>query len=488
MLAQLEHQPTGEVRALPEDWWAGTFAIVDVQVERQEQRPDGSWPKEGDADFAKLTTLVNPFPGQLSLRELVLDAVTQDQGAEFVRRLQQFQQQIIQPPFYTLRGQPWTPPQPLKVSDQPAAGTDSGRPAELQARIEKNEQLIEALNGRIAAARAPRNPARSTTRPTAPGGELLPTDTASTRSPAGNTATDRLVESLQKQIAAKQAENLKLQDEYAQLTGKKAQIARTTIVAPTDEIRGEGDIGGSAPRSPFAPAARPGVPSDRVTTEQFRQGFQGGPAQDDQPAAKPVRLNLGPLVLNPQTSNMVNLWAIDLDTKPGHSYRYRVQVGVVNPLFNKPNLPKEQVQVHKAKFVLLSKPSEWSQPITLETLGHYFVINGSRAPAPGNVTFNVWRFYDGQWRSAEFRARPGDPIGGPGTGESSGINFDTRATLVDIDFDFPVPAKVGSLPQKTIRALVMQEDNILPRRRDIDSTDPKLDWLKTQRTQTTASQ
>jgi hypothetical protein len=258
-----------------------------------------------------------------------------------------------------------------------------------------------------------------------------------------------------------------------------------------------GEFGGRNPYAPYPPGVRPGVapavpgqPTERMTAEEFRRRLRGEaprvPGAPGAVVAPAARQNVGPLVLDPTNDNKVDLWAIDFNAQPGQTYRYRVRVGIVNPLFNKSNLPKDQLEEHQSKFLLFSKHSEWTKPVTIERLQHFFVIGGNRNPAPGNVAFEVWKFHDGQWRNEEFRAAPGDPIGGlrtvraPGV-EPTDVDFYTGAVLVDADFEFAVPGKIGNMTSKTLRALVMQDNRILMRRRDHDNRDPKLDWLKTQK-------
>ncbi len=522
MLEELTHEPTEGVRPLPEDWWASTFAIVDVQIERQQQRPDGTWPAEGDADYTQLTALVKPFPGQLSLREFIAEEVNQDQGAEFVRLLQQFQQQIIQPPFFNLRGAAWLPPD----AEDLEAGQENERVVELRSLIKKNERLIDGYMRRIEQIRNPgaARPAAAP-RPAMPapdefmgefGGAPRGRNAAPTPAPVRANASERLITRFQEQIKAKQEENAKYQEEFAKLTGKQLEAPRSPVVAPGmmpayDEFAPPpefmdpgmmGEFGGSYPgRNPYAPyppGVRPGAapvvpgqPTERITAEEFRRRLRGNapgavPGAPGAPIAPAVRQNVGPLVLDPTNDNKVDLWAIDFQAQPGQTYRYRVRVGVVNPLFNKTNLPKEQLEEHQSKFLLFSNYSDWTKPVTIERLQHFFVIGGNRNPAPGSVSFEVWKFHDGLWRNEEFRAAPGDPIGGLRTVRAPGIepadvDFYTGAVLVDADFEFPVPGRIGNVTQKTLRALVMHDNQIVMRRRDLDNRDPKLDWLKTQK-------
>jgi len=137
----------------------------------------------------------------------------------------------------------------------------------------------------------------------------------------------------------------------------------------------------------------------------------------------------------------VYLWAHDLTAKPGMTYRYRLAVGVVNPLFQKGGLHPSQAQ-QANRLTRLSSWSEWSQPIQTDPETYFFVTSGSQPSQ--EATIETWRIYRGAWRSAEFKVRAGDPIGRTVTLAGSAIDIAIDAIVVDLNFEMPASRGIGS--------------------------------------------
>jgi len=131
------------------------------------------------------------------------------------------------------------------------------------------------------------------------------------------------------------------------------------------------------------------------------------------------------------------VWAHDLSVLPGKTYRYRVIVSILNPLFHRPRMESEQKQQNYHRLALGPDPEElraspWSNPVTLDPEYYFFFTS-----TPQNPSIEVWRIYNGVWRSAPFSEQQGDPIGDEAiiftpTGEELKIDMHVGAILIDV--------------------------------------------------------
>ena len=141
-----------------------------------------------------------------------------------------------------------------------------------------------------------------------------------------------------------------------------------------------------------------------------------------------------------QGPGRIKVWFHDLSVKPGNTYRYFVRVDVVSPLFRKTTLRQEQKRDFFNRLALFSAESEASAPISIEPNTHFFLTNGSQAQ--GTVTLEVWRIFNGKWRSKEFVRRAGDPIGGvvriSAEGAEGDVDMRVGAVVVDTEYATPV--------------------------------------------------
>jgi hypothetical protein len=170
-------------------------------------------------------------------------------------------------------------------------------------------------------------------------------------------------------------------------------------------------------------------------------------------------------ILNAQT---IDVWTSDLRVAPGKTYRYRVRVGVVNPLFGKDNITSKDQLALKDQFLLFSPWTDWTTPVAVEPMIRFTFGQPSRAPAPGQAPVKIARYFDGSWREKDFRLKPGDPIGegesvqiptesGP---VSANLDYSTGAVLVDIDFNYLVPTAGGRADYKT-RVIYVQDGQMV---------------------------
>jgi uncharacterized membrane protein YgcG len=134
----------------------------------------------------------------------------------------------------------------------------------------------------------------------------------------------------------------------------------------------------------------------------------------------------------------VYVWAHDLWVKPGATYRYTCRIESFNPFFaRKLQLIPEQQRLSDP-FVLSSKTSAPSDPVTVKPPVAIFVTeaqpNGGRL-GMGTARLELYRFFDGARRSQTVDVQPGDRVGAvQERRRDSGptVDFSTEWYVVDI--------------------------------------------------------
>lgn len=108
------------------------------------------------------------------------------------------------------------------------------------------------------------------------------------------------------------------------------------------------------------------------------------------------------------------IWAHDLTAEPGKTYRYRIRVGINNPLFGKaPSLDEKQQELATVP-VLMSEPSEWTDPVSVLSDSYFFITSASPADqlGPARASAELYRFYYGYYRRGTVTIEPGDVVEG----------------------------------------------------------------------------
>ncbi|MEM6392715.1 MAG: hypothetical protein AAF797_08100 [Planctomycetota bacterium] len=149
------------------------------------------------------------------------------------------------------------------------------------------------------------------------------------------------------------------------------------------------------------------------------------------PGAIPGGLPAGPQEINVPVGSIL-VWGHDLTARPGQTYRYKLIVNAVNPLFGFARLPPEQLDMSRTQPAVgpgeeLLANAPWSDPVKVEPMLEFFVTGG-RAGQPATV--EVFRRHDGRWHTETFQPAPGDLIGAADV--NGQINMDTGAVVVDI--------------------------------------------------------
>jgi hypothetical protein len=102
------------------------------------------------------------------------------------------------------------------------------------------------------------------------------------------------------------------------------------------------------------------------------------------------------------------LWAHDDTLAPGNSYRYRIRLGVFNPVAGTNKFVEEDID-QKNQIVLWSEFSEVQEIVKVPETLYFFPRDVKDAARV--VTVNVTRYTLGYWYSKDFAVKPGDTIG-----------------------------------------------------------------------------
>jgi len=124
--------------------------------------------------------------------------------------------------------------------------------------------------------------------------------------------------------------------------------------------------------------------------------------------------------------------AHDLTAEAGKTYRYRITVNMLNPLFKRRDLSDEQVRANATKLVISSEPSAWSSEVKFEQFPQTYTVKVDRNQAE----YEVWHIFNGKLRSDTFNVRAGDVVGEPvripyTDGEAT-VDLTTDLVVVDL--------------------------------------------------------
>ena len=133
---------------------------------------------------------------------------------------------------------------------------------------------------------------------------------------------------------------------------------------------------------------------------------------------------------------VLTVWGHDMTVQPGATYRYRLAVDVLNPLFQKDLVPPQQKAQYKELLSIASPESEWSQPITIEPKTQFFMA-GVDPAAKQSANVEVYTIFNGKRLSRVFKLQPGDTIGNLIEVELDGFPYsvDMRIDAVVVDVE-----------------------------------------------------
>ncbi len=132
-------------------------------------------------------------------------------------------------------------------------------------------------------------------------------------------------------------------------------------------------------------------------------------------------------------------WAHDDTVEPGKSYRYRVRLGVFNPIAGTERF-SEQGKHLKNKVILWGKFSDATVNVTIPARLYFFPRDVQAAAR--TVTVQVSRYVLGYWYSKDFMVRQGEVVGKVADSEIADVeegvvvpetvDYSTGAVLVDV--------------------------------------------------------
>lgn len=104
----------------------------------------------------------------------------------------------------------------------------------------------------------------------------------------------------------------------------------------------------------------------------------------------------------------VLIWAFDDTTEPGKTYKYRLRVGVFNPVAGTNQLDDRDM-AKKNQVILWSRFSQTTEPVAIPQMLYLFAKNVQERT--NTATVEVARYKLGYWRSEDFQVQPGESIG-----------------------------------------------------------------------------
>lgn len=351
----------GPIRPMP-GHWLENVQILDVELLREELRPDGTW---GDA------TLVVPLPGRMSLREELGKPIPGAAHLKDLARLATDTADVIRRPLYyqSWLGEKWMPPSERRDNDRRLAelaglGDDVRRLRETAQRLSDNIRNVEEQLSRIGPGGT--QPPGERPRPSPPpnpggGGKSVP-------GPAGAPPrTD---------------------------PGRPdpSDARRRQLEQQRDRLRRDLDV----------------VVSRLRAMNQDVSMFVAEEAAPDAPTASAAFE--APLLENPA----VKVWAHDVSVERGKTYRYQLRVVLNNPMFGQGNVMVPEQQEWARPPVVRSEPSAWSEPVRVDDESYFFIVGATPADARLNRSASaraeLFIFKWGRWRKGDTSLEPGDRL------------------------------------------------------------------------------
>lgn len=169
---------------------------------------------------------------------------------------------------------------------------------------------------------------------------------------------------------------------------------------------GQSQDGGRYSNRSRTTRGRGGQEEDRFSEDAMGRNVQ------DRPTVEDVRLKLAELsIIQAPNLNLLEeliFWAHDDTAEPGKQYRYRVRLGVFNPVAGKNQLSRRDA-ARNNEVILWSAFSDASQEVQIPRR-LYFFAKGIQEAAK-EVTVQVSKYLLGYWYSEDFKVRGGEVIG-----------------------------------------------------------------------------
>ncbi len=305
---------------------------------------------------------------------------------------------------------------------------------------------------------------------------------------AGQVGEDPAVRRLRKEVARRQVEFQRVQDDLKELGGpleeqSREERRREEERKKREEERSRGGSGGGS-----GGASRPG---GGLGGGGLSGGMSGGrrnessAANDEATKERRIRMTkrLGELerrlkdaqdqlsrILEEQglaaaatastagSSDMMEadelvVWCHDIGVEAGNRYRYRAVVHAYNPFFTNAGVLVEEQKALGAGFTLATAASGWSAPFEVTPPIAFFVVDavpGEGRLGVGQATVEIYRYFDGERRRERVTLQPGDSIA---AAARDGVDYDTGYFLVDVVPD-PIRDRGGNDRRPTALAVV----------------------------------
>ena len=411
-----------EGRQLRRIWWARMIGVAGVFLQRQERDPvSGEWTN---------TTIVKSLPIQIAFRpeDEQDDQWSEERGNQVVQYIREHQGYIQRTPF---------PPQPRHVSWTPPHDAPPKLSPEKQRQL---RDVFEELTDTREKVR------RWEERLNLSPGEPVEEEQLSPRQEAYFRQLQRERSELRKYIAERN-EILGVRTSTDMPEGDDEgwrDEPSPGRAGPAGRRNGRGEV-----PAPYRdePRAAPGVGGGRYNNDRARDPARREPERSgrrylsgnfgDEP--RPDETLDAADGEEPQRRDVVRVWAHDLTVEPGKTYRYRVIVTTLNPLFQQDRPPDAQKKQYYNQLALMPDEEDlakapWTDPVQIDPEYYFFLVGGSTENQ--TATVELWHVYNGRWRHGEFKISPGDPIAGPTTisgpdGETE-VPMRTDAILVDL--------------------------------------------------------
>ncbi len=169
----------------------------------------------------------------------------------------------------------------------------------------------------------------------------------------------------------------------------------------------------------------------------------------------------------PQES--LTFWAYDDTAEPGKSYRYRIRIGVFNPIAGRGQVRAEDA-AYENKVILWSDFSDVTEPISIPKRVYFFPLSVQEAAKAAEI--QVCRYMLGYWYSEQFMVKRGETIGRPAKPAAAAPkpkqDQDTMMLTVTPEEEFKPPETIDYTTGAVLVDLVAENDwvggkNLQPR-------------------------
>ncbi|MBI1336191.1 MAG: hypothetical protein GC164_04420 [Phycisphaera sp.] len=436
---------------IPEEWQRRAMAITDIELQRQTLDPaTGQWSDpEPVASLPRLASIYNDL--------VKMDLDNKTLTAQRVRYITEHQKDIADVPFPPItQTRPWLPPNTILDTLSPELKAQWNN---LKKQIEETRTKIEKLGGSLPDNAAPLSP---TGFGESEGFDIPPSGPR----PGNNPTTGQPANPNQRSIE-------RLIQQYNEL---QQQLRNFEEANKPNSQRQTPDATGLFPSGSPTQPPRPGF-NDQWSDDPMNESAPGTPGSPGTPGAWPgvarPGVGLGPDGQPAEPAYpTLHLLTHDITAQPGKTYRYRLRVSLLNPLFKQDELAPEQRETDYNKLSIESQWSDWSDPVKTLDNQRFFLVS---ATPQGQAQLELWRVYNGRARQALLAVGPGDAITQSVAIDDEDfrgqLTIRTGAVAVDIN---PDARSLDPGARTTVELLYLQDNqpSLRSRYADVDAKDP----------------